>query len=284
MSLSIGSYNILEPSLAVGWKTPEGISDEAKTLSSECLKGKYFSKTEDNWQRYSNWNERKDKIARNIELADIVCVQEASLATCASLEPLLKTHRLAIFAPHNKFQFPNLQYGNAIFYNSTKVVPFNPSVIIYGEGRTRSAVSCCFNALGKTFKVVSVHLIGYNPSEPTLKNKSYGFEELKTYLNQVEKNTAWVSDVVIAGDMNEGLSESYCDYYRPGLLTKNKYRCDGCIVPTEPEKDRRIDWIFFKSLRKNCQPTLTPMGLENTQEVASDHLMTGTLLTYDAPA
>ena len=169
MSLSIGSYNLLNPQFAIKWKETSGLTKDGE----------------------SNWNDRAPIIAKNLGSTSIVCLQEVSLSMLEDLgKHLGKNIGLAIYASNEG----NVESGNAILYDSSIVSLKETRVFSYqSESKntsTRCAVSSIFQFEDQnnayTAEVISVHLKGYNllESNPEKKAKAQkeGLEELYYYL------------------------------------------------------------------------------------------------------
>jgi endonuclease/exonuclease/phosphatase family metal-dependent hydrolase len=274
----IGSYNILSPFLAVKWATEEGLGRDAMFKSPSQLKQSTDSLE---WVRYSNWEERKVTVSTNITLASIVCLQEIALATLADIQDQIDDSEEAISAYHDSQSYFGI-HGTAIVYKSSEATLLSSRKITYTEnGYSRSASCATFKIQEKIIRVVSIHLKGYNHLEEDQEtrklSKKHGFNELKAYVTEAEKNTEKLDGIVIAGDFNEDTSEKDLPYYRMGYLEEKGYICDKNMTVTEPRKKRRIDWIYYKPLKTSKEDTkLTTLDLEEHQTQASDHLMTGT--------
>lgn len=282
-SVSIATYNILHPFFAVEWSETAGLSEEGLKASKEDLQNSIQSYQNNVWKIYSNWDQRSGAIASNIKLADIVCLQEIAEDTLKTLQELTN-YQLASSVYH---YYPGeTKFGNAIVYNEERVSLKETSQISYETPPDiRSAASAVLEVSTKTIKVVSVHLSGYYPKEPDHQKKQMakvkGFNELQSFKTQVETEVEGLDGIVIAGDFNESKDEEEAELYRPGYLIEAGYRHDNCFIVTEPLKNRKIDWLFYKSLTNNA-PTLTSMDLEKLQTQASDHLMSGTFLEWKA--
>lgn len=278
-AVSIATYNILDPFYAVYWAEPAGLNEEGLAASRETLRAS--AQTMDkSWETYSNWNQRQETVAKNIQSADIVCLQEVSETTLANLQELTNYQLAAVSYSH----IPGLpSFGNAILYNKEKVNLEEGSVLTCeSPPAIRGAAVGIFKIGTKLIKVASLHLTGYYSKEPDLikkqASKKRGFDELQNFKRQIESQVQGLDGIVIAGDLNESKDEEEQELYRPGVLMEAGYLCDNCFSATEPLKNRKIDWLFFKSL-KGEEPALTPLGLEELKQ-ASDHLMSGTGLEW----
>ena len=283
-SVTFASYNILNPFHAIKWVESIGINDKGLTLSIDELAKAIDSDVEKEWQQYSNWQERLPIILKNIEMADIVCLQEISKKTIEEIEKKAIDQQIAAVVYHSR-QNVVREYGNAILYNP-KIATLQKSFEIKHESKSssRSAACAIFEIHGKVFKVISIHLKGYDPIEPKLrkklKSKRAGFKELQTYISEIEKNIEGIECIVVGGDFNEDIAEAKYDSFRLGYMFNNGYIHDGNMEPTEPQKNRRIDWLFFKFVDNDKNIELTSLNLEKKQRKASDHLMTGSSIEY----
>lgn len=278
-AVSIATYNILDPFYAVYWAEPAGLNEEGLAASRETLRAS--AQTMDKaWETYSNWNQRQETLAKNIQSADIVCLQEVSETTLADLQELTNYQLAAVSYSH----IPGLpSFGNAILYNKEKVTLEEGSVLTCeSPPAIRGAAVGIFKIGNKLIKVASLHLSGYYSKEPDLikkqASKKRGFDELQNFKRQIESQVQGLDGIVIAGDFNESKDEEERELYRPGVLMEAGYLCDNCFSPTEPLKNRKIDWLFFKSL-KGEEPAMAPLGLEELKQ-ASDHHMSGTGLEW----
>lgn len=284
-TVRVGSYNILDPRLAVNWKQVEGLTDEGKSCDTNHLSRCVYQK---NWKQYSNWNTRKYDVAKNILKADLVCLQEVTQNTLNELSELTGY----AIGPEVYMDRGSIEesFGNAIVFNPKKVewikngtptsIPFN----------LRRAATGFFKACGKTLQVTSVHLLGYNTKSQKkfdLDTRNEGDSELNEYINK-SKAYARQSQAnvhIVAGDLNECPTDSTENnirqrrYRRIDLLMNANMNLNGSELVTEPGKDRRIDWIASE---QNVSLTRTDMELEKQQTQASDHLMTGVKFEFKA--
>lgn len=283
---SFATYNILNPYHAVKWAEKAGLNEKGHALSNAELKASTTAPDANAWKQYSNWDLRRDILTENIQFAHIICLQEVALETIQQLQELTKPkgYQLAIAAYHASSQ-PMQQFGNAILYRAQKVQLKETFEIVHGTGETARSAACgIFQIGGKVIAVASMHLAGYYEGEkdPAKKqaSKQAGFNELKTYVETLEKRAEGADGIVISADYNEDLSEAPFDLYRRKFLTEKKYQFDGNESVTEPSKNRRLDDVCYKPLKGTVQQT--SMGLEGIQRRASDHLMTGTLIEFDS--
>lgn len=282
----LASYNILNPYHAVKWAEQRGLNETGKTLSRDELKASTGAQDANAWRQFSNWSFRCDAVSDNIQFAHIACLQEVSVETIEKLRQLTgpKGYQLASAVYHASSQ-PMQQFGNAILYKAGKVHLKQAFEIVHRAGETRRSAACgIFQIDDKIVAIASVHLAGYNSKETNLEkkqeSKKSGFNELKTYVEELEKHAEGLDGIIISGDFNEDPSEALFDLYRPGFLKSHGFQCDDNLAATEPSTGRRIDWIFYKSLALRKTVQLTSMGLESIQKQASDHLITGTVIEW----
>lgn len=280
--VSFATYNILHPYYAVKWAEKAGLNEAGQAQAANVLRASTTASEPYTWKLYSNWDERCPKVARNIQLADIICLQEISRETLENLRYLTK-REIAVSAYHSSSD-PIQEYGNAILYRAKKASVVESFEIVHQAGEwTRSAACAIFKIDGRLIEVASIHLTGYFSRESDLekkqKAKEGGYRELLTYVAGLEEREN-IDGIVIGGDFNEDQSEAGFDLYRPGYLEGKGYRFDGNFAVTEPFKERRIDWLCYKPL-DGREAALMPLQLESHQEPASDHLMTGTVAHWE---
>jgi len=279
----LATYNVLHPFYSVEWAEQAGLNELAAGLSKEELR--ILAGDEENgWKKYSNWEERCPHIAKNIQLADIICLQEISKETLTSLLAQTPGYLLASEAYHPS-RTPSREFGNAILYRKDKVHLVEAFQIQQGTTHAgRTAACAIFEMLGKKIKMASIHLSGYDPQERNPKRKAghkkKGFQQLQYYVEELERDVEGIDGIVIAGDLNEDLSEASYAYYRPGYLTDCGYLWDQYAAQTEPSSGRRIDWLYYKPITSKSTFKLIPMQFEDKQLHASDHLMTGTAIEW----
>ena len=80
---------------------------------------------------------------------------------------------------------------------------------------------------------------------------------------------------IIAGDFNEDFDEGYETLRRTQYLLDEGFSTTNETLATEPQKNRRIDWIFAKAFSEKVMLETFEMNLETKLTAASDHLMTG---------
>jgi endonuclease/exonuclease/phosphatase family metal-dependent hydrolase len=283
-SATFAAYNILNPFHAIKWAEPAGLNDQGikmQTTNPTKLRTADFNC----WIQYSNWSERRIKISQNIQLASIVCLQQASEESIQELLQITPGYKLAMSVFHSRSLFIQDQ-GNSIVYKEEQAKLLETFEIKHSIGTGfRSAACGVFQIADKIIKVVSVNLFAYNATESDVvkkqANKQHGFNELKTYVDAVEKDLSGIHGIIICGDFNEDTTEKEAPLYRLGYLLGRGYFFDGNSAITYPSTKRRLDWLFFKSLDFKSRATLTPMGIEATAIVASDHLITGTKIEWD---
>lgn len=279
-SISVASYNVLNPYHAVKWADAEGLNEKGLLKPVKKLRASALS--EKSWRSYSNWEERKERLRANLVLADIVCLQEIAHETIVSLLPA--GYGLACAAYHKADQ-KYKEYGNAIIYRQDAAFKVASFECRWTYEKSDRAAACAVFALGNySILVASIHLTGYDPEESRREKmqeaKKRGYLELAAYVEQLEDAATRLDGIVIAGDLNEDPGESAAPLYRMGYLAERGFRSDHNLLPSEPAKQRKIDWIFYKPLQQKLPAVLEPLSLETTQLHASDHLMTGTRMIF----
>ncbi len=291
--MKILTYNILNPYHAVNWNTEEGYHKkdqaEIEQLKSEELeKGETLIEKEG---RVDNWPTRKQVVLSNLESSgfDVACLQEVCAAN--SYQDL-KSRLSVIGLSLGKIEANEDKYkvmGPTIAYNP-QTVDFIRQKIFEAKSNQRGQIYGDFKdkASGQIFRVASLHLKGYlsKKFDPTIeeqkqgwenkqKGKVDGYNELCDIVSEVESDLQDVDHIVLCGDFNEDQWEMEYPLSRQVKLTDSRYQFDGNLNPSEKRSERKIDWIFHKSL-KNVSVNLAPMSFPNQNQEASDHLMVGT--------
>ena len=178
------SYNILNPFHAVKWRTAEGLNAEGN----------------DNWEEG-----RREKVVRNLQLAqfDIACLQEISARTHKEL----KEHFSFIgFNTHTSKEAPEGLHGTAIIYNprNIEILDHSHYQTLGSEYRVATMCEIKDRRTNLVFRIISVHIKGYNPYEPNqqIKHNSQhpGDQELRFYINEALNNTEGLDGLAFLGD------------------------------------------------------------------------------------
>lgn len=271
--LKIASYNILDPYFAVKWADAEGLAASAQHEDIHVLRK---ACSDQDWQQYSNWDERIDQIVQNIFLADadVICLQEVVQETLDDLKQRLEDDGYflgtsAMHTPKNPSKQFSRIYGTAIFYKECILKSFGEYEGIPGGDHTRRASWVTVKKEEHIYHIVSVHLQGYwldNLDRETLANSSLeGYYELQSYLEQMPTEDIHVQ--VVCGDFNEG-PFSGTPYSRSQFMEKNLFVCDSDLSPTH-KKGNKLDWIFVRFLLG--EGTIAAAKVKGLFKEASDH-------------
>lgn len=265
MNITVGTFNILDPDFAVKYKQKEGLTAAGK----------------------SNWNTRKDLIARKIENSnlDIMTLQEVSLTSFDDLSiDFQKAGYVVKHVPHSE-----RTDGLAVLYKANKFTEKGFKVF------TKHGMNSCYIDLamstGKIIRVATCHLLG-GPKQ------DMGREQIEQVVQMVEKNGAEEIEArIITGDFNADATQldSPSDLDEEGdeldipptkftALKEAEYEFDGDLTPTEIAKNRRIDWIWVRSSSVTLSPLTAAMQTisQQRQEAASDHALAATQLQFKA--
>jgi endonuclease/exonuclease/phosphatase family metal-dependent hydrolase len=256
-SVRIGTYNILNPYYALKWSTLPGYN---------IIDG----------QKVDNWNDRKLKVAAEINKSDcdLVCLQEATPQIMMDLLEHLPSYRYGDFAGHLTNSEEDL-HGVGIIYRPDKVhiLNFRQLKTLLHTGWYRGCLVCDFqiDGLSDIWRISSIHAKGYNPKAATPESRKDGFDEVCEVIDYIRDGL--IDHFIIAGDLNEDSSQLSSENCRLDALRAAGYRTDGNSTPTEYSTDRKIDWIFYRGSRP-----ITPVGYADQDTAASDHLLAATTI------
>lgn len=264
-TVRIGTYNILNPFHAVKWRTAEGLNEAG----------------DDNWDQG-----RAQTILDNLRHAslDLCALQEVSARTYPLLaEASLDQGSCGLSLLHtHATREPEGAHGVAVLYQRARFELIRDVGLKTREEEHRSAscVDLRERESGRVYRVISVHLKGYNPYELDLEHKreaqKRGDHELKSYLGDALAELDGVDGVFVLGDFNEDAPEMEARGItsRQGQLIQAGFTWSGVIEPTEVKTERQIDWIFYRDLRATEAPTLTRLDVARDTS-GSDHSLTG---------
>lgn len=266
-SLTVGTYNILNPYYALKWSTQPGY---------DLVDGQKV----DNWRKTTDPSgvTRKEKLATEIHNSgcDVICLQEVTPALMMELLAELPDYSYGRFAGHRTDSEEDL-HGVAIIYKGSKVDLECVHTIktLEHTGWYRGCLYLDFKIHGTpgTWRVASVHAKGYNPATATAASRKDGFDEIQEIIKAT--NSEEIDHFIIAGDMNEDSSQMSLENCRLDVLTSAGYRTDGNVAPTEPATGRKIDWIFYRGPN-----SMRPIDTSRYQDTtASDHLLSMTAIS-----
>lgn len=262
-SFLIGSYNILNPYHAVKWNTDEGLNEQG----------------DDNWEEG-----RRSSIIKNIQDAqlDICALQELSDRTVDELKiPIADDKFMQRSSLWKHFtEEPEGAHGVAVFFNPDRFALVAERGIKSSDPKFRYAACVDLKDLsnGFVYRVVSVHIKGYDPYEKDLALKSEsqkrGDQELSEYIADCTHSHEQLDGIFIMGDFNEDAEEMERRglLSRQGQLIQAKFTWTGVTCPTETRSQRQIDWIFYKDLHEGIHKI---KFIKCDQDFrASDHALT----------
>lgn len=261
--MNIVSYNILNPFHALLYRTEEGYEAGKK------------GEIKDNWHR------RCYDIIDNLNKSDfsVACLQEVSTKTLSDLS----RKYFVVGASFHQSDSDEAQHGVAILFNPNKVDLLKVREFYSLEEREnyRGELYADFydRATERTVRVASCHLKSYDPTEKSVRLKQHakepGYQQLVDLLGKVEADSEDIDAIVIAGDLNEDMSEYDRPLSRQKCLQQHDYDWDGSTNATENGTGRKIDWIFFKG-KNGAQFDCSPLDLSSQNQRVSDHRMVGT--------
>ena len=176
-SFLIGSYNILNPYHAVKWNTDEGLNTDGQ----------------DNWEEG-----RKTAVTSNIAnlKLDICALQEVSDRTIDDLKSSFTgNHKMLMSTLWKHYtDEPEGAHGVSVLYNPERFKVVNDQGFKTNQTQYRYAAAVDLQDLisGFTYRIVSVHLKGYDPYQTDLNLKTEsqkrGDLELSEYIHHLSNN------------------------------------------------------------------------------------------------
>lgn len=259
----IGSYNILNPFHAVKWRTDEGLNNEGN----------------------NNWDEgRRRAIISNIQnmKLDICAIQELSDQTVNELQvPLEGAQHMMISTLWKHFtEEPEGAHGVAVLYNPNRFKLVQDRGLQTSQAQYRYATFVDLKDIqtGFIYRVLSVHLKGYDPYQQNLELKTEsqkrGDNELTEYIEHCLQDLDAIDGIFVLGDFNEDAQEMSRRgaNSRQGQLIQAGFNWTGITCPTETRSQRHIDWVFYKDLHQGLHSI---KYIEAKQDLsASDHALT----------
>lgn len=259
----IGTYNILNPFHAVKWNTIEGLNKAGK----------------DNWEEG-----RREAILQNITTAQ--------LSICALQEISERTHPELVVTTSSGQQMkctklwkhfteePEGAHGVTVLYDSERFSVVSDIGIKTTQEQYRygTQVDLKDHLSGYTYRVISVHLKGYDPYETDLSKKEEsqirGDQELREYVAAFSQNLDGIDGIFVLGDFNEDTEEFIRrgPESRQGYLMEHGFKWTGVAHPTEVRSGRQIDWIFYRDLHEDIYK-IKEIGIQQDLS-ASDHSLT----------
>lgn len=241
MDIRIGTFNILDPRYAIVHNEPAGLQHP--------------------------WPQRAIFMAQFLQQVnlDILCLQEISPESLKDLQPYFQAQGYAIEYIKHPGAPPHSRHdGLAILYKTAQFAKKSFHTL------SKYKLSSCFldlqNTEGKVIRIANCHLQG-GPQGPT-----QGYEQLQQLQQAVDQQDSSVVARILVGDFNEDEKNLSSPSSKLSILQNAQYQFDGNLAPTEPSKNRRIDWIWVKS----PQAQLTPLPILPSSQPISDHLLTAT--------
>lgn len=269
-AISIGTYNILNPFHAVKWITEEG-------LTAEGL---------DNWDLG-----RARAILSNLERSPLgICaLQELSARTYPTLaQATLGGGECGLSELYtHATREPEGAHGVAVLYRRDRFELARDLELRTPEEEHRSAacVDLKSRETGLVYRVVSVHLKGYDPYETDVDIKRRaqvrGDRELASYIGGALTELEGVEGVFFLGDFNEDAveMEERGETSRQGQLIAEGFAWSGTNEVTEVRSERQIDWILYRDQGAHASGDssryqLTRLNVAGDTS-SSDHTLTG---------
>lgn len=259
----VGTYNILNPFHAVKWVTKEGLTSSGG----------------DNWDEW-----RSRAVCNNIEQnhLDICALQELSERTKTEIEVktasgiMMQMSELYLHFTEDE----GGAHGVAVLYNPERFKLLNDLGLKTSQESYRYAamVDLEDQHTGSIYRVISVHLKGYNPYQKDVVIKAEeqrrGDEELQEYLTLAMTHSENLDGIFVLGDYNEDAKEMERRGVesRQGRLMLEGFKWTGVPEITETRSERQIDWIFYRDQHEDLYKI---KSVRATQHLgASDHALT----------
>ena len=269
VSLRVGTYNILNPFHAVKWSTAEGLDEQGV----------------DNWL-----TGRRQAIFDNLSQAalDLCALQEVSARTYPELSKAQLNHQeISLSQLYTHFTSDEEgAHGVAVLYNHHRFELIRDVRLRTPAEEYRSAacVDLKDREYGGIYRIVSVHLKGYNPYETNIdlkrESQKRGDRELASYLPHILDGSDRIDGIFIMGDFNEDAQEMRArgSTSRQGQLIAEAFHWSGVEEVTEKRTGRQIDWIFYRPCSGTHQADLKSIQLSQNYS-ASDHALTAMCMT-----
>jgi endonuclease/exonuclease/phosphatase family metal-dependent hydrolase len=243
VQLNTGSLNILHPDFAVRHNEADGLIP-----GTNC----------------SNWSTRKERIVTvlNDSKLDVICLQEISRANLNEILPHLVGYAEASHEMHQ-----SRGDGVAILYKTDRLVLKQKHTFEPVHGMMSACVDLSERASGKIVRVASCHLKGGGSPE--------GINQINSLVERVETTPGFVHARVIAGDFNADANREHWNSARFRSLREKLYQHDDSQSPTEPKKNRRIDWVWIKASEAH-----EVQSLPIVHETVSAHIISATKLVW----
>lgn len=216
-----------------------------------------------------NWpSNRYKEVVHNIKSigADIITLQECHPDTAEALkkdltdyEVTYTSHRgrnddgVAILTKKNRFAVQKAKEHHFQELDKNKKA----------VNRSSCYVDVFDNKNKKVIRVATGHIYG-NPADPATSEKHAS--EFRKFAEQGDAKAGAPSTIILTADANAVKTSNVFK-----IIQDAGFRTDGNTSPTEPEKDRRIDFVFKKSTNKEDPLLARQAEVELKYEWASDH-------------
>lgn len=217
-NVTVGTFNILDPVFAQRHHQRQGLDNQGQ----------------------SNWSTRGPRLITCIKNSnlDVICLQEVSEVTQNYFKQGTQDTYDLIWLKHG-----SRHDGVAILYKKGKFERKDFRGIPTGSGLHAAYVDLQDKTSQAVFRVASCHLLG-GPQKGAVHP---GKTQIDEYVSHVEKQDHYqvykIDAKVIVGDFNEAFEDSE----KFQSLKSAHYATDGSMLITEPDKNRKIDWIWVKS-------------------------------------
>lgn len=214
--VTIGTFNILDPVFAERHKQSQGLNHLGR----------------------SNWDTRAPRLITCIQNSnlDVICLQEVSNVSKEYFEKFTQGTYVLLWSKHQ-----SRHDGVAILYKKDKFkhIAFKQ---IPSEGLCASYVDLKEKASQSVIRVASCHLLG-GPAKGPVHSGKIQVDKYVSVVEKQESSLAYTLEAkIIAGDFNEANPQS-----EKFQALQGYYTTDGSSMITEPDKNRKIDWIWVNS-------------------------------------
>jgi len=257
LSLTVGTYNVLHPYQQNRFSfLPNGGAD---------------------------WDSRVGIIASNLLTTSdaILCLQEISQDHFQDLKGRIGHVYEGFHTKHDGRVAPEKQDGVALFYRKDKFILKAVKTCSRIERTTTSRRDLYIDVeepvTQSVIRCATAHIDG-NPVRPEIGN-----QQLEEILNFVSTDSPHQSDsldaVIIGCDLNEESGGG-----RFGIFRKANFMTFvSQQAESEVNRDRQIDWVFFKIFNQKLIPT-PPLRIHDELPNGSDHRLVSARMTIPYPA
>ncbi|CRX38459.1 endonuclease/exonuclease/phosphatase family protein [Estrella lausannensis] len=247
MSISVGTFNMLDPQFALNHNQKEGLTKTGQ----------------------SNWPTRKQGIVKllNESKLDVICLQEISPKSLNDIKTDLNGQYVIKYIKHAE-----RSDGVAILYKKTFKEVNSQTLSLHGLNS--GYVDLKDQLSGRVIRVANCHLLGGN-------KQNQGKEQIEKLLERVDTDPSKEGAIaarIITGDFNADEKQLNNPNSKFDALKKASYQFDGDLSATEIANNRHIDWIWIRG-----DSRLSHLDVPQPQLV-SDHALLATKITFKASA